>query len=911
MADKNIFSARPVVPGHLLHLERPRIDELFDKALKSPVVLVIGGAGYGKTHAVYSYLQKRGFRTVWMQFTERDNVPDRFWENFTQAIFMISKGTAEKLAQQGFPSTAQRFEQYLAIPLEDVDPRVRYVFVYDDLHLIHDKAVMRFLEHSITTPFSNITSILISRKELAFNLVSLFSKGLLMEINEEDLRFRKEEIEALFAIQNISASAEILDSVYGDTEGWAFAVQLAGAYLKNISSESYKAQVLHSNIYQLIESEVMAKMSPELRKFLIKLTLIDEASPELVRGLARLHVRKRIPAEDAGPVRASAVHDEKKAELLIRQIEEIGSFVRFDEYRNVVSIHRLFRDYLGGFQDELSDKDKTEVYLAAADWCAANNRKLDAITFYEKTGNYDKLITQILTLPMAPSDKTLELLIAVMERAPLEIYSQHEQAYTILTRLLFSAGRFEEAKVKLTEIIKTYEAFPESAFGHRVLAGCYHNMGFINKVLAPFSGDYSFPEYFAKGRLHYEKWGGAKMTGPVTVAGIGAYACRVGSGNPADMARFLAAETSAVPNASVSMGGSTYGMDDLARGELAFFSMNPEEAEGCLREALRKARECHQYEIEGRASFYLIRTGIFQGNVDLIKDSQHTLISLLENREYINRYVYHDIYRGWFYAHLGKCGMIAPWLRLQVEEEKLNSLFRGPELLVKARSFFHELKYTEALFVLKQAASTAGNIIFGKIEIKVLEALCFYRIREKEKAYASLEEGRVLAEPGGLYAPFAETGKVMRALADSALKDEAAIPTDFLEKIRNLSSAYAKKYFLILNSFSAGTDRTLSPSRDGTLLSRKEHDVLTALFQGFTQDEIAASTSRSVNTVKSVIKRIYEKLGAINRADAIRIAMSKGLLGWTGDETVTAPESPKKKPLLPGFNSDTVLFRKK
>jgi LuxR family maltose regulon positive regulatory protein len=584
-------------------------------------------------------------------------------------------------------------------------------------------------------------------------------------------------------------------------------------------------------------------------------------------------------------------------------MEGIGSFVRFDEYRSVFSIHRLFRDYLGGFQNELTGREIKEVYLAAADWCAASNLKMDAIMLYEKTGNYDKLLNQILTLPMAPSDKTLEFLIRTMERAPVEIYSKNELAYITLTRLLFSIGRIREAKEKLTEIIKTYEALPESAFGHRLLAGCYHNMGFISKVLAPLSGDYSFPEYFAKGRGHYEKWGGAKMTGPITVAAIGAYACRVGSENPADMVRFLAAETSAVPNASASMGGCTRGMDDLARGELAFFKMNLEEAEGCLREALRKARECHQYEVEGRSFFYLIRIGIFQGNVDLINESRKALVGLLENREYINRYVYHDIYRGWFHAHLGQSGMIAPWLKIHIDEDKLNSLFRGPEFLVKAKGLFQERKYTEALFILNQAAANAGSMVFGKIEIKVMEALCFYRMQDRKKAYASLEQSRVLAEPGELYAPFAETGKDMRALADSALKDKAAIPAEFLEKVRNLSSAYAKKYFLVLRCFSAGTDRSLPSGRDGLLLSRREHDVLTALFQGFTQDEIAVSTSRSVNTVKSVIKRIYDKLGAINRADAIRIAMSKGLLEWTDDKAASAPEPPKKKPLLPGFNS--------
>jgi LuxR family maltose regulon positive regulatory protein len=41
---------------------------------------------------------------------------------------------------------------------------------------------------------------------------------------------------------------------------------------------------------------------------------------------------------------------------------------------------------------------------------------------------------------------------------------------------------------------------------------------------------------------------------------------------------------------------------------------------------------------------------------------------------------------------------------------------------------------------------------------------------------------------------------------------------------------------------------------------------------------MAIETRLSVNTVKSTVKRIYNKLGAVNRVDALRIAADLGLL---------------------------------
>jgi DNA-binding NarL/FixJ family response regulator len=186
----------------------------------------------------------------------------------------------------------------------------------------------------------------------------------------------------------------------------------------------------------------------------------------------------------------------------------------------------------------------------------------------------------------------------------------------------------------------------------------------------------------------------------------------------------------------------------------------------------------------------------------------------------------------------------------------------------------------------------------GKVEIHVLEALCRYQMGDKASAYKALEKARVFAGPNGFFMPFAEKGKDIRALATQALKDRAAIPEAFLEKIRNLSSAYAKKYVRVAEHFSATPEYSSFNRLEGLALSRREQDVLTALFQGLTQDEIALSVSKSVNTVKSVIKRIYEKLGAANRADAIRIAMSRGLLEWEGEKPQKQTAENTIRPLL-------------
>jgi LuxR family maltose regulon positive regulatory protein len=201
--------------------------------------------------------------------------------------------------------------------------------------------------------------------------------------------------------------------------------------------------------------------------------------------------------------------------------------------------------------------------------------------------------------------------------------------------------------------------------------------------------------------------------------------------------------------------------------------------------------------------------------------------------------------------------------------------------VVKAKYHFAEKHYPAALAVLKHRENKYGiwAFVMGKIVILVQEAVCHYQLHNKKEAYRSLEEAYNLAQPNGLFMPFTELGKDMRALVSAALRDRAtAIPRDRLEKIRNNAYAYAKKLFAVTEQYNPPGHKSIAAGSLADSLSPRELDVLTGLSQGLTREEIAEASNISLNTVKSVIRSVYNKLGALNRADAVRIATASGLL---------------------------------
>jgi LuxR family maltose regulon positive regulatory protein len=872
-----IHGTVPLNQGNQIYLERPRVHRLLDKALESPLVTVTAGAGYGKTQAVYSYLRNCEAFTAWMQLSERDNLTERFWENLLRAIGSINKETARRMGEQGFPGTERRFDRYLRISRENLIPGARYFFVYDDLHLIRNKEVLRFLEHSISLPFPNIVSIVISRTDPSLGSAVRDSRQTRSRITEEDLRFTEDEVAEYFRLQRIHVGRQTIANVCQGTEGWAFAIHLAVLFFKR-QAASYPAMTedhwmpgMRSNIFRLLETEVLDPVSPELRKFLIKLSLIDLLPRKLLEALD--------PSGD-----------------LIVEMEKIGTFIHHDSYADTYRIHHLFLEFLASRQEELTEGEKREVYRSAAQWCVADDRRIDALTYYERAGDYHSVIDVIDRLPLILSNDTSAHLRDLLNRLPPALYDDNPVLEALYGKVCMSLGLFSECTGRLRAHIKRLEeSLPpewvalEPGQTCRALRDSYLLLGFVGLITSTDTRDYGYTGDFKKAAL-YSSVSGQCPRQPVTVLMLGSYICRVRDSEEEKIAPYLRALEESVPYGVQAFGGCMYGMDDLARGEYAYFRGDLSGAESRVRQALRKAREREQYEIENRALFYLMRISIHRGDYGELEKILQDLDAQKKQEYYRNRIVHLDIALGWFYVQIGELERLASWLKNDFEESEINYRGRGQEILVKAKYHLHEKKYPAALASLTGRRDLEGGLLFGRLESLALEAVCRHNARDPEGALNALRESCQLARSSGISQPFVELGRFTRSLADWALKERApGIDRDWLADQRRNAAGYAKRLVSIARAFResgqagshpAGRTRPASSRvpASKSILSGREEEVLFCLSRGLTRTEIAGALSLSINTVKSIIRSIYNKLGAVNRSHAIQAAAEAGLL---------------------------------
>jgi hypothetical protein len=272
---------------------------------------------------------------------------------------------------------------------------------------------------------------------------------------------------------------------------------------------------------------------------------------------------------------------------LDEKIAAAGPFIQFDSYLNSWMIHHLFLEYLQGFQNKLTKKEKYDIWKTAAKWCAENNRQIDALIYYEKAGDYNSIYLLVNTMPLYLPNRTAKLILEILERADDDIYQKNLFLFIIHNRALISLGLYSKAKGELENIIPKLEKEKNDPTGYRVLMGCYIALGYSCLHNVQITGDYSFVQYFEKAN-YYCKLSGYVSSLPSSVAAIGSYVCLVTKPEREEFDRYISTLTVIIPYAVSVMAGCLYGADDLARGELAFFSMDLLAAETTCLQLLQK-----------------------------------------------------------------------------------------------------------------------------------------------------------------------------------------------------------------------------------------------------------------------------------------------------------------------------------
>ena len=835
------------------YLERPRISRLFENTLQYPVATVCAGAGYGKTSAVYTFLQNcKDMFSVWFWFSERDNIEASFWEHYVSTIYRHSPELLKNLIPIGMPKTNADFEKYFSFihaaqPI--LDRFTRYIMVYDDFHSITNPYILRFIEAGLRTPVAKRTMLFLSRTDPLISLPYLATIGEMPSITEEDLRFNESEIAEYLKKLDISISTQGAHEIYHDTQGWAFALSLIGRSLKK--SPEYRSDIfgaMKNNVYKIFEIEIFNVISEQLKNFLLRLSLLN-----------------RLPAD--------LLSDLDPQEHLITEMERQSAYIRFDPLTNAYIIHHLLLGYLQELQYLLTEEEKKQTYKIAGDYCAANNYKTDAIFYYEKAGAYKnlfQLVTDDIGLQMPPD--IAEYLLVIFKNIPEEVVKSSNIYPALYLRILVSLGRLDD----VMRIGKQYEkqclALPETEETTHTLAVIYMALGCARQLQSTFDDIYDFDVYFKKQAEYYNKFPYFSMdTSTIVSSGCWGFCIsNVSAARPGALEEYIEALKRSEPCTMIAQSGYGAGVSDVALGELRFYRNDLDGAEMFLNRGLLAASARKQFDIMHKALYYLLRIAFIRGDAVGAFKAYADTKDLLSETKYPYRYLAHDITCGWYYLKLGRLDLAPEWLKTDFSPYTHAKFMENLGNHIKMAYCFAVKDYP-AILKFVEMRKKRETLLFERLETQIMEACVHYQMKHIEAALIALAQAYETASANQLITPFIEMGKYMRTLTAAALRaKDNRLPEEWLKSVNRQASAYAK-----FQAYISTEHNIQNNNRADIKLTEREKQILLSLSRGLSRSEIAAELGISPNYVKVMTNNLYDKIGASNLADAIRIGLGE------------------------------------
>jgi len=832
------------------HLVRPRLNTLLKKATQKPLVIVCAGAGYGKTRAVYDFVNESKTATIWMQLSKQDNMTTRFWESFVHSIAQVVGSHVEDFLSLGFPDTEEKMQRYCSFRDRSIAalPRQRYLTIFDDFHLIKNPDIIRFIERLIPSTPDNRSLIIISREDPPINISNLQAQDEVVRIQEEDLKFTKNELALYLERQGQPVDPPVLREIYDDIDGWAFSVSLVARSLENAPGYSgYARTVMKNNVFELIEEKVFKTTSEPLKKLLVRLSLIEHLSEELVAILAQ------------------------RDEELLTELQQQNAFIRFDSHINAYLIHHLFLDFLSTRQDLLSDDEKRATWHTAAQWCREHEYTVDALDYYAKANDYVSIVSVLSDLPFfLPYDLALYL-TDLFKQVPDEMFFQVELLAVMYLRAVLSTGDMQSFTILAADFEQRFLQLPQNILCKHSQGLIYYLRGLVRYFMSIVDETYDYDTYFAK---MYEHLKDSPITpGRWLATNLGPWATGFGSERLEAVPLYIEASARMVGYINTCIPGIMTGIEDLAAGELNFYKHDLDAAKLPLFTTIEEARKVRQFETVHRALFYTMRSAFAQGKLDQARQALDAMEDLLDEQDYAQRFNTYDIALGWYYYVLRQSDLIPNWLKEGFSPYG-NVFF--PENFgnqMKARYQFMTKNFAPLLTYIDETKQRE-SILYGRIELLALEACAYYQMRDKSKALAVLRESYEKVALNGFLMPFVELGKAMRTLSAFALRQpDCGIPREWLETVHKRSSLYARYQAMMIAAYEK--ENGVSNLK---ALSSRETEVLHDLYAGLSRTDIAVKQGLSLSTVNMNIQGIYSKLHARNVADVIRIATEQKLV---------------------------------
>ena len=413
------------------------------------VTEVSAPAGSGKTLLLRSWIAESGLaeRAAWVPVQPGERDAQRFWLSVLDALRGTAAGAAlvrEVTAAPGL-DTGDIVERLLQ-DLDALEDRVWLVI--DDVHELRSTEALRQLELLVLRAPPQLRFVLVTRHDLRLGLHRLRLEGGLTEIRAADLRFTSAEARALFGAAGVELPDPALALLVERTEGWAAGLRLAALSLAgHPDPERFAAEFSGSErtVAGYLLAEVLERQPEEVRLLLLRTSVAERISGEL----------------------ADLLTGRSGGQRVLQDLEEAGAFVvSLDAGRSWFRYHRLFADLL---QLELRRTEPGELpalHRAAGGWLARHGYPVEAVRHAQAAQDWGLaarlLFDNWLSVTLDGQQDTAHELLTGF---PTDIAVRDPELIALTAADELNRGSFEEAERQLARATRELASVPAERRG--------------------------------------------------------------------------------------------------------------------------------------------------------------------------------------------------------------------------------------------------------------------------------------------------------------------------------------------------------------------------------------------------------------------------------------------------------------
>lgn len=907
-ADRGISSLlyaklhRPPIASHII--PRVRLIEFLEKGVPCSMTLIAAPAGYGKSVLASHWLEVSDFPGAWLTLDSRDNefhLFIRYIAETIQRLFPQKALTVKSLLDAGNLPSRQTAVRYLINDLEALSER--FILVLDDYHLIRNAEIHDFVTELLAHAMPRLHLVLLTRRDPPLPLTSLRSRGMLTEISMRQLRFSVSEtrafLERILHITVADKTAEILEE---KMEGWVTGLHLAALSIRNEADQArVAAELLETSKFvrdYLIE-EVISQMPPRFSRPLLQTAVLDRFCAPLCNALSAETLQRHVTEPQASG--REFLDWLNESHMFVIPLDAGGIWFRY---------HHVFQQLL---QDQLVARHTADdirgLRLRAAEWFAETGLIDEAITYALAAGDEHAAASIVEENRLAVIEAERWHLLGVwLGRLPHPVRQERPGLLLVQAWMRFFSGQIAE----IVPIIERVEFLIGDASTAPETAAEIH---YFRGLICYFSGE-----------------GKRSVTHFVKAADLFSVSAHSAMRAEATQWTGVALHLDGRKEAALRRLHDGIRGSDITEGRMLsrlIFGLcvihmldgNRSQAfqEGLrLREVCRSNRlyfaETWSMYVLGNASFHLLSLDAARQYFDWI----------VENRTLINRRATIDAMVGLAitcqlmgrtdeadaairlarehaqgmqdYGHLEI--VRACEARLALLRNDIDSALRWQRSVVRMPGnqvlfFFMEIPALtecrvltaigsdtslqeaidrlDALLSSTKAWFNAGQ----QMEIMALQALALYRQGRSAEALTVLETLVEMAEPGGSVRLFVELGPPMAGMLQQLMTKNIAV-----RYIGKLLAAFRDRGRAEVSDVPVASPLSSVPGPEVLVepLTHREMDILELLSLRLQSKEIAERLFISIETVKSHLKRIYQKLNADGRRQAVDQARRLGIL---------------------------------